>query len=129
MAETMESIVGMFSPKESTYDQYKNIDHIEEYKFHGFYEYNPNASAVIQGFITMTHRMMTGEPAIPYSMMFLVTDATKLKMFLYAFGVKPEEMPDDINELWERSIALFGESQFAPPVANKSLGIENPTGK
>lgn len=125
----MESIIGLFAPKPSVYDQYQDTSHVSDAAFHGFYEYNPNASAVIQGFVTMTHRMLTGEPAIPYSMMHLVTDAQKLKMFLFAFGVAPEEMPATVEELWERSIALFGESKFTPAPPNKSLAVENPTGK
>ena len=119
----------MFSPKESTYDKYRDTNHISEDKFHRFYENNPNASAVIQGFITMIHRELTGEPAIPYSMMFLVTDSQKLKMFLYAFGMEPAEMPSDVDELWDKAVSLFGESKFVAPKLNNSLGIKNPTGR
>ena len=128
MAE-FASIIGQFTPKPDAYEKYRGVPHVDEAAFHTFFEENPNASAVIQGYVEIIHRELTGEPFLMYGVMHLVCDAQKLKMFLYAFGEDPATFPDDVNELWKRAVALFGKSRHVKPAPNKSLAVKDPTMK
>lgn len=83
-------------------------DHVSEFDYHKVYTEQPNASAVLQGWINRIYQMEAGEAApLPYFRQHEFLNIHRMKMFLYTFGYDVKLMPDDVPFLWKKIKALF----------------------
>ena len=83
-------------------------DHVPEFEYHRLYVDQPNASAVLQGWINRIYQMEAGESApLPYFRQHEFMNIHRMKMFLYTFGYDVRQMPDDVSFLWDKIKKLF----------------------